>query len=103
VHHAAFARDAVQGELTQTGAHGVEFFRRVAVAGEFLPRLFAGVALRAFGLGGFVLRQSDVTRSQHGEILADGGTQGESAQGEPPGQCLGRPVEINVLFEPVQG
>jgi len=103
VHHATFARDAVQRELTQICAHGAEFFRRVAVAGKLLPSLFARVALRPSGFGGFVLRQFDMSRSQHGEILADGGAQGEAEHGESLGQFLGRPVEINVLFEPVKG
>jgi hypothetical protein len=34
-----------------------------------------------------------VSRSQHGEILADGGAPGEAEHGASPGQLLGRPVE----------
>ena len=91
------------GKRSQPDAHLAQFFRRVAVAGEFLPLLFAREARRAVGLRGVVLRQYDVSRSQHGNILTDDGAQGEAKHGEPLGQFLGRPVEINVLFEPVKG
>ena len=91
------------GEFSQPLAHLAQFLRRVAVAGELLPALLALEARRALGLGGFVLRQFDMSWSQHGKILTDGGAQGESESGEPPAQFFGRPVEINEWFEPVHG
>ena len=102
MHHAPLAGGAHHDAVCEFAAHGAEFCRRVAVAGEFLPRLLAREAGRPVGLGGFVLRQSDVSRAQHGKILADGDVQGEAEHGEAFGQFLGRPVEINVLFEPVK-
>ena len=89
----------VAGELVKRFRPRAQFPRRVAVAGKFLPLLFAREARRAPGLSGFVLRQSDMSRSQHGKNLAHSGGQGESEHGEPPGQFGGRPVEINILFE----
>lgn len=63
-HYPAFW--AYHGELAKFATHGPQFLRRVTVAGEFLPALFALERGGAGGLGGLVFRQSNVSWSEHG-------------------------------------
>ena len=66
--------------------------------------LFRSVEL-CRSLGGMLVfgdnLRDDDTRELAAELLD--ALDFEAEHGEPPGQFLGRPVEINVLFEPVKG
>ena len=90
-------------ECSQPISHLAEFACRVAIAWQLLPFLLARERGVVPGLGVWPGRWFVVAGRAHGAILAGGGGQSEAGYGEPPGQFLGRPTEINVLFEPVKG
>jgi hypothetical protein len=80
MHHAAFGPDTTHEAVGKLAAHRTQFFRRVAVARAFFPRLLAREGRRSLRFAGFILRQSDMSRSQHGTNLANASVQGKFTQ-----------------------